>query len=37
MGLPFERDDSYWNGEFGKFSEPIQIADQLDNQHRDSL
>ena len=26
----FERDDTYWNGkEFGKFSEVIQIADQL--------
>lgn len=26
----FEREDSYWNGkEFGKFSELIQIADQL--------
>ena len=36
---PFERDDSYWNGkEFGKFSELIQIADQLDEINiRDSL
>ena len=26
----FERDDTYWNGkEFGKFSEVIQVADQL--------
>jgi endoglucanase Acf2 len=36
---PFEREDSYWNGkEFGKFSELIQIADQLDEDEiRDAL
>ncbi len=29
-GIAFEKDDTYWNGkEFGKFSELIQIADQL--------
>ncbi|MDB4766452.1 glycosyl hydrolase [bacterium] len=35
----FERDDTYWNGkEFGKFSEVIQIADQLgQNDIRDKL
>lgn len=36
---PFEREDSYWNGkEFGKFSELIQIADQLnEDEIRETL
>ena len=35
----FEKSDTYWNGkELGKFSEAIQIADQLGrNQQRDQL